>query len=181
MKNKLICILGKSASGKSTVEKELTKHGVNKVISYTTRPIREGEIQGHDYWFIDDAIFKVYLNQKQFYEYTTYNNWYYGINKNDIELSKSNYVAVIEPHGYEQLIHNLGRENIIGIYLTVNDKEKLLRALTREINPNVNEIVRRYSSDIELFKGIEDKVDLVIENNDLQETVSKILEFISKE
>jgi hypothetical protein len=43
----------------------------------------------------------------------------------------------------------------------VPDKERLLRQLNREVDPNVEEIVRRAAADFNDFKGIELKVDLL--------------------
>ncbi|GCD12882.1 AAA family ATPase [Clostridium tagluense] len=174
--HKLICIIGKSGVGKSTIEKEVENQGLKRVISYSTRSPREGEVNGDTYWFVSDTLFNVYLKQGQFSEMSIYNNWRYGTNKNDIKLEEGNHVEVVNPDGYRQLIESLGKENIIGIYLTVDDKERLLRALNREESPNCSEICRRFTSDLTDFKNFEDEVDLVIENVTIDDTVNKILE-----
>lgn len=181
MKNKLILLLGASGTGKSTLEGILEKRlGFKRVISHTTRPIREGETQGMTYHFIDDVAFEVYKQQGAFLETTSYNNWQYGINKHDVDLSKDSYIAVIEPYGYRQLVESLGKENIISILITVDGKERLLRALNREEHPNCREICRRYIADLDLFEGIEKEVDGIIENDkDINKTLNKIIEFIS--
>ena len=55
----IIVLLGASGSGKSTIERELaTHHGFKKVISYTTRPIRNGEENGKDYYFTNNETFE---------------------------------------------------------------------------------------------------------------------------
>jgi len=176
--SKLICILGKSGVGKSTIEKELEKQGLKRVISYTTRKPREGELEGDTYKFVTDLEFNKLVSQNQFIEIAEYNNWRYGTNKDDINLEYGNYVEVVNPEGYKQILANLGKENIIGIYLTVNDKQRLLRALNREETPMCNEICRRFTSDIELFKDIENEVDLVLENNNIDDVVKEIIDYI---
>lgn len=178
---KLYCLLGKSASGKSTVERLLEKKGLKRIISTTTRPIREGEKEGVDYHYISKDEFKALTNKGCLLENTEYRQWHYCIDKNfnQIDLQKHDYVCVIEPHGYQQLIQNLGKENIVGIYIYVDDKERLLRSLHREIQPDCKEICRRFLSDIDLFDKIEDKVDYCIENKLVYDTVEKIYKIIS--
>ena len=177
---KLFCILGKSGVGKSTIEKELENQGLKRIISYTTRKPRESEIDGDTYWFVSDMIFNTYLSQNQFCEIAEYNNWRYGTNKNDIKLETGNYIKVVNPEGYRQLIDGLGRENVVGIYLTVDDKKRLLRALNREQYPMCDEICRRFTADIELFKGIGEEVDLVLENEKVFDVVECIMDYIEK-
>lgn len=178
---KLICLLGKSASGKSTIEKQLEEKGLNRVISYTTRPMREGEQDGINYWYVNDVTFESFLMLDNLIEHTNYRGWHYGVHKDSIDLSKGNYVAVVEPQGYRQIIDKLGRENVIGIYIFINGKERLLRSLCREENPDCREVCRRFISDIELFDGIEKEVDLIVENEYINLTVEQIMNFINKE
>ena len=81
----MIVLIGESASGKSTIEKELVKRGFNKIISYTTRPIRKDETDGIDYHYISKEEFLI--NSKWiFVEYTIYNSWYYGIAKKIVKM-----------------------------------------------------------------------------------------------
>jgi guanylate kinase len=165
-----------SASGKSTVERILEQKGYNRVISCTTRPIRENEIEDVDYHYVTDEEFKKLADSNDLLENTQYREWHYGIRKSDIDFSKDN-ICVIEPNGYRQIKQQLG-EQVIGVYLKVEDKERLLRSLHREVFPDCNEIVRRFISDKELFKGIEDEVDIVIDNWYTYETVDKIVQFV---
>ncbi|APH20920.1 TPA: guanylate kinase [Clostridium botulinum] len=177
---KLYCILGKSASGKSTVEKMLEKKGERRIISTTTRPIREGEQEGVDYHYISEKEFEELKNSNSLLENTQYREWHYCIDKefNNFDLSKNDYVCAIEPHGYKQIIQNVGKENVVGIYIYVEDKERLLRSLHREIQPSCKEICRRYLSDIDLFSNIKSEVDYCIENKLVYNTVNEIYKVI---
>ena len=129
---------------------------MKRVISYTTRPIRENEIDGRDYNYISEEKFATL----DLLENTEYRNWHYGISKNSIDLTKSNYVCVIEPHGYRQIKRAIG-DDAVGILLKVNDRDRLLRVLQRELNPDIDEIWRRFYSDIDLFYGISLEVDYI--------------------
>lgn len=80
----MIVLVGESASGKSSIEKNLVEyHGFNKVVSYTTREPRQGEVDGVDYHFIDDATFYELECAGFFAETAMYNGWHYGTAKND--------------------------------------------------------------------------------------------------
>ena len=169
---KLFILVGESGSGKSTIEKEIHKLGLaNKVISTTTRKPRSYEIEGEDYHFISEMVFKTYLSQGQYAEwsqYTTVNGKaYYGINKNDIKLDRGNYVAVVNPHGARQLINSLG-DDVVVIHIKRNDRDRVLSALNRDESDFDNvfrEAYRRYKADKKDFSGLEDIVKYTVSNS----------------
>lgn len=178
--NKLYCILGKSASGKSTIENLLEEKGLIRLISCTTRPPRENERNGIDYYYVTEQEFENMRLNNLLLEYTEYRGWHYGININQIDMNDDkDYLAVIEPHGYKQIKEKLG-DKVVGIYITVQNKERLIRALNREVNPDVDEIIRRFLSDKELFKGIETEVDYIFENWYSYEVVNNIMKIVKE-
>ena len=75
--NKVI-LVGKAAAGKDHMRKILSGRGFQYGISYTTRPPRESEIDGKDYFFLTDENFKTKINQGYWYEWIEFNGWYYG-------------------------------------------------------------------------------------------------------
>lgn len=154
----MIVIVGESASGKSTIEKELCKRGYKKVISYTTRKPRQGEVDGFDYHFITVEDFREKQKNGFFAETGEYNGWLYGSAVKDCTNDK---VAVLTPHGMRQLKKNK-KLDIFCVYIKTKRRTRLIRMLTR--GDNIEEIKRRDASDIGQFDGIEDEVDNVIEN-----------------
>lgn len=97
----MLILVGGSASGKSTIEKILCeKYGYNKIVSYTTRSPREGEIDGVDYHYISKEEFLEKAQSGFFAEIGVYNGWYYGSAVEDCTNDK---VAVLTPHGMRQL------------------------------------------------------------------------------
>jgi guanylate kinase len=178
--NKLYCLLGKSASGKSTIERLLEEKGLKRLISCTTRPMREKEQHGVDYFYISEQEFESLKNNNKLLEHTEYRGWHYGLSIEQINMDDDkDYIAVIEPHGYRMIKEQLG-DKAVGIYITVQDKERLIRALNREIFPDVDEVVRRFISDKELFKGIEKDIDYIFDNWYSYEVVNQIMKVVEE-
>lgn len=178
--NKLYCLLGKSASGKSTIEKLLEEKGLKRLISVTTRSPRENEKNGVDYYYITEQEFENLKNNNKLLEHTEYRGWHYGLSVEQIDTNDNlDYIAVIEPHGYKMIKEQLG-DKAVGIYITVQDKERLIRALNREIFPDVEEVVRRFISDKDLFKGIEKDIDYIFDNWYSYEVVNSIMKVVEE-
>lgn len=173
----MIVIIGPSASGKSTIEKELVKLGYTNIISYTSRPIRCNEIDHKDYHFITKKEFILRKERKFFAESTVYNDWFYGIAKEDI---RPDAIAVVEPRGFRQLI-KLSEDNniyLISFFIDCPERTRLIRMVNR--GDNLMEIFRRIFSDQGVFQGIDEEVDYVINNNrPIEETVNEIVKYLS--
>lgn len=80
----MIEIIGKNGAGKSYLANKLYYLGFKRNVGYTTRPIRDGEIDGIDYFFITKEKFEEYIVNNDFVEYKIRNGFYYGILKNNI-------------------------------------------------------------------------------------------------
>lgn len=128
--------IGKSGAGKDTFLKKQVALGVDPIISYTTRPMREGEVDGVDYHFVSLVRFLEMLDKGQLAEWRKYdtlvNNqpetWYYGspwLNK------YKDYVGVVTPEGAKEYIKLYGGENIEIVYVVVNDNIREERAKAR--------------------------------------------------
>jgi len=155
----MIVLVGESASGKSSIERYLVEHhGYKKIISYTTREPRENEIDGVDYYFIDEDKFHELECAGFFAETAIYNNWHYGTAKEDYSDDK---IAVLTPHGL-RLLRQIPELNLIVFYIKVPRRDRLIKILQR--GDNIEEAYRRNVSDVGMFDGIEDEVDYVLEN-----------------
>jgi guanylate kinase len=170
----MICLVGCSAAGKSTIERELCKHGLNRIISYTSRPMRKGEINHVDYHFVSDDDF-LYKADKGFYqEKTIYNGWRYGIAAQDCV---DDAIAVVEPTGLAQLKKN-PKLNILSFYIKTDERTRLKRMCDR--GDVLTEMFRRIFSDQGAFNGIENEVNYIVENEDgkLDQAVDEILNIV---
>lgn len=169
----MIVLVGESASGKSSIEKYLVEnYGYSKVVSYTTREPRNGEIDGVDYHFITKSQFRRLKEQGFFAETAVYNGWYYGTAKKDYTNNK---IAVLTPHGLRQ-IKKLKDIDVLSFYISVPRRDRLIKILQR--GDDIEEAYRRSLSDVGQFDGIEDEVDCVINNIGYEKSIKGISEEI---
>ena len=173
MKNILI-LCGKAASGKDTLKRYIVKalelSGIefNNVVNTTTRPPREGEIDGVNYHFCSaEEMTKKILNDEMA-EAVLFNDWVYGTENKALSEDKLN-VGIFNLEGIEALRQN-PNHNIFAVYLDVEDSVRLIRYLNREnmTKEKINEMFRRYKADEIDFADVDDLVDykLTIEDNE---------------
>lgn len=203
---KIFVIIGKSSTGKDTIFKELlnNKHlHLFPIITYTTRPIRDGEEEGLEYHFVNDNTFNDMKDKVV--EYRRYNTKY-GVWTYFTFIDIENIMTYIEYKNFDHIIIGTVEQyksikkyfeekefadTVIPIYIDSNPYNRILRSINRERNnnnPKYDEICRRYLTDEEDFS--EDKIDDIMKelpaeyrvkfnNNDkLNHTVKFISEYI---
>ena len=178
MAYKIIALIGKAGSGKDTILKEILKQEpikYNEIISCTTRPKRENEIDGVNYYFLTPSEFANKILNYEMLEATSFNDWFYGTSYDSLRSGIPN-IGVFNPDGLRALSQNNDIDLTV-YYIQASDKTRLLRQLNRENNPNVAEIVRRYKTDEEDFDDLEfETINLTNESpEDILDIVSKIL------
>lgn len=168
----MIVLCGESASGKTTLLNAIVKDNptYRKVVTYTTRPMRDGEVNGIDYHFISTKKFDKYIKQNFFVEHTQHNGWYYGTAKED--CANANAVLILTPSG----LRSLKRDgyDITSIYLYVDRRSRLINSILR--GDNIEEAYRRSLSDVGMFDGIINEVDCVIDNTEFHMSETEVLE-----
>lgn len=182
-KYKIIALIGKSGSGKDRIMRECLKANpaLHEIISCTTRLPRDNETDGVNYHFVSAETFAETLLKNEMLEASVFNNWCYGTPFSSLSLDDIN-IGVFNPTGIESLqLH----KNIIDLtvyYICVSDKERLIRQLNREKEPNIEEIFRRYKTDEEDFYDLSDLkniIDLTNEKpHDIEKCVRTILDNI---
>lgn len=147
-KIKIVAIIGKSASGKDSIAKEVLRRegaSAHQIISHTSRPPRDCEIDGRDYHFVTAEDFAKAIEEDKMLEVSFFNDWWYGTSIEELSSTAIN-VGVFNPEGIETLLSDERIELDI-YYILASDKTRMLRQLTREENPNIAEICRRYGTD----------------------------------
>ena len=183
---KFIIIAGKSASVKDTILQQILKISTCKpIVSTTSRPKRDNEQEGKDYFYISKDEFIDLIEENAFIEYRKYNTlvngekdtWYYGIRKNNKYNDNINYIVVLDFEGARSFINHYGADNCKLCYIYCDDEKRKQRAMKR---PNFDETEwnRRSEDDakklslktfIENFRDVETEIfDNINENNYIQ-------------
>ena len=163
--SKIFYLMGKSASGKDTIYKEIKEQlpTFKSIVIYTTRPIREGEKEGVEYFFVDDDKVEQLQKQGKIIELREYNTvhgiWkYFTVDDGQFD-SEEHLLAIGTLESYVKLKTYFGAEKLVPLYVEVEDGLRLERALSRERKqkqPKYEEMCRRFLADAEDFS--EDKL-----------------------
>lgn len=184
---RVIAICGKSGSGKDTIVKEILKRYPNlfkPIVSYTTRPSRENEKEGIDYYFITKSEMANKIVNNEMLEVSEFNNWFYGTAINSLSDDCIN-IGVYNLDGLEYLCQNEQDIDNLIFYINTSDKTRLIRSLNREEHPDVDEIVRRYGTDKNDFNSFDvrecDGIELQNEKEeDLDKCITSIVNTAKK-
>lgn len=184
---KIIAICGEAGSGKDRLLQEVIKIDqegfnpiFNPIISCTTRPKRDNEIEGKNYFYLTDSEFQNKINNNEMLEYTKFRNWYYGTCLSTLREDKIN-IGVFNPEGIEKLRFD-PRVELIVYRIAAAARTRLMRQLKREYSPDIDEIFRRYKTDEIVFSNLDfDYIILPNETeNDLIQAAAKIAFFSDK-
>lgn len=170
----LIVLLGKSGSGKSTIERKLADYGYTKIISYTTRENRAHETNGLDYHFVTKEEFEDLLRNNYFATHLTFNDHYYGAAKKDCT---DNTVIVIAKDSIPQ-VNKLNNTNVTTFYIDAGPVTRFSRMIKR--GDRLTKTIKSLIHDHKEFKDVEHQVDYVINNGNNNKGFHKILELINE-
>ena len=193
---KIFLLMGKSTSGKDTIYRELVKDenlALKKVIPYTTRPMRDGETDGVQYFFKDENGYLHLKAEGKIIEertyHTNYGPWvYFTVDDGQIDLSSGNYLVIGTLESYCYIRDYFGKENVVPLLIDVDAKIRLTRAMHREEkqeHPKYDEMCRRFLADEEDFS--EEKIrDAGVEkrfhnNAEIADCIKEITEYITQE
>lgn len=138
----MLVMIGASASGKTEIAKILIKkYGLTKLVTYTTRKMRKGEVDGIDYHFISIKEFERKKRKKEFLETAEYHNTFYGSPREGADEKK---VIIVEPKGANSIFKK-GIPNTIFIYLETDQLIRRVRMLNR--GDNLEDVETRFKED----------------------------------
>lgn len=159
---RIVYLMGKSSTGKDTIYKKLIENNtacLQKIIPYTTRPIRKGEHDGVEYFFTDEEGFCRLTESGRVIEHRAYHTYhglwrYFTVDDGQIELEKKDYICIGTLESYESTKAYFGEEKLVPVLIELDDGVRLQRALDRERKqavPKYEEMCRRFLADSEDF------------------------------
>lgn len=188
---KIIYLMGKSSSGKDTIYQRLLASGLKleRLVPYTTRPIRAGETEGVEYHFTDDAGLAAIRSAGKLVELREYHTchgiWRYFTAVDDsMNLAENNYILIGTIEAYRRMTDYFGQEALLPVLIELDDGVRLQRALDRERqqdHPKYEEMCRRFladSADFSEEKIAEAGIGRRFQNNDLDQCLEEITAYI---
>ena len=191
----IYCLMGKSASGKDTIYNRLLameRLHLRRVVPYTTRPMRSGEIDGQTYVFCTEQQVAEFDEAGKIIElrayHTVYGIWkYFTADDGQICLAESDYLMIGTLEAYEQIRDYFGTDKVCPVYVEVDDGLRLQRALDRERaqdQPKYAEMCRRFLADEEDFS--EENLERAgitkrFQNTDLDQVTQEIASYMNAE
>lgn len=185
-KIKVVALMGKAGAGKDALlHKIMEKYGDEfaSIISCTSRPPREGEVDGVNYHFLTSEQFAEKLMDGDMIEAVVFRDWCYGTSYDSLNPDKIN-IGVYNPQGVGILLDMEYDIDLYPIMVNCKDKTRLLRQLNRESDPDCKEIVRRFEADAEDFgNSVWDKINLPDDHphSEIHNEVYSSLDFLASE
>ena len=158
-----VIFIGKSCSGKTHLAQHLSnKRGFRRVITTTTRPPIEGEVNGVDYYFVTKSQFKEMINKNKFAEYVKRGEQYYGTTKEELTIP-GKAVMVLDKEGAQKVRDILGDKCFV-IYVNADNKTREQRALNRK-KIDMDEWTERCMIDNREFLNYYSVANTVVDNS----------------
>jgi len=181
--NKIIVIGGPSGVGKGTLISDLVRQhpSYQHVTAMTTRPLREGEVQGGNYFHISNAEFQKKLESGEIIEHTVHFGNYYGISKKIVEDILKRGKTPIKDCDYIGLFAlraAFGVENVISIWLDAPFEEVVKRLRGR--GGSEQDIYNRINDYHEHVKTSRGHYSHFVNNLDMQQCIKDIITIIEK-
>ena len=178
-KKKIIAFFGPSAAGKDTLARklyEMCPGDLHWIVSHTTRPPRDYEVDGKDYHFITVEQFTQMMLNYELMEATSYREWFYGTAYSSLSDDKIN-IGVFNLEGMKCITEDNSLD-VVPVYVQASDKTRLQRSLQREENPDCHEICRRFMADKKEFQDIEFEHYIIFneEGYDVETTLKALLD-----
>lgn len=181
-KKKLIVISGPSGVGKGVVIKQLLQDlsCLELAVSATTRPIRSGEVNKKDYYFLTNIAFDEAITNDSFIEYCDVHGNRYGTLKEEVErINSNNKIGLVEIDTQGAKKIKTSFPEILSIFIAPPTLNDLRVRLEQRQTESSEEIQRRVTNAEEELKKIQD-YDFVVINDTIQNSRNEIITIITK-
>lgn len=173
----MLVLSSPSGAGKSTISKELLKRdtGISMSISATTRPMRPGETEGVEYYFVDQKKFDAMVKGGDFLEHATVFENSYGTPKAPVEKilgSGRDVLFDVDWQGAQQLAQN-ARDDLVSVFIlppSIEELERRLHGRAQDSDEVVKKRMAKATSEMSHWDGY----DYIIINEDVETSVSQV-------
>lgn len=159
---KIFYLMGKSSSGKDTIFKRLLENkelSLYTIVPYTTRPIRAGETEGTEYFFVGEEELQRIEAEGKLIELRAYHTFhgvwkYFTVDDKQVDLINHDYLVIGTVESYHRTKEYFGAASVEPILIDLEDGIRLQRAIDREKSqdkPKYQELCRRFLADAEDF------------------------------
>ncbi|MEA1883057.1 MAG: guanylate kinase [Thermotogota bacterium] len=175
-KGLLFVVTGPSGAGKTTLMRRLMEEHseLHFSVSFTTRPPRKNEIDGKDYWFVDEKTFFQMVQSNDLLEYAEVHGYYYGTSKEYVEsqLNKSNILMDIDVQGALNVKRALPDSAVC--FVAPPDYEEMKKRLVNRATESERDLKKRLDDAVDELKKIE-HFDYLIVNTEKDRASSELL------
>lgn len=191
---KIFYLMGKSSSGKDTIYKRLmadTSLGLKNIVLYTTRPIRQGERDGVEYYFVSEDRLSEFLQSQKVIEMREYDTccgvWkYFTVDTGEVDPGRQSYLMIGTLESFVRTRDYYGADQVVPLLIELDDGIRLQRALDRERgqdHPKYSEMCRRFLADEADFspeKRSAAGITREFVNEDLEQCLLELREYIRR-
>jgi len=180
----MLVLSSPSGAGKTTISRLLLERdsGLTMSVSVTTRPIRPGEVEGRDYYFVDPTEFNLMVNRRDLLEHAKVFDNYYGTPRKPVEQALQDghdIIFDIDWQGAQQLAQE-AREDLVSVFILPPSTEELDRRLHSRARDPADVVAKRMAkAPDEMSHWAE--YDFIIVNNDVEESVSEVQAILAAE
>jgi guanylate kinase len=180
----LLVLSSPSGAGKTTIAHRLiaADPGLTLSVSVTTRPPRQGEIDGRDYRFIDRQRFDEMLAQGEFLEHATVFGHNYGTPRRPIEEALADgrdIVGDVDWQGAQQLTERV-RRDLVSVFVLPPSLEALRTRLQSRAQDSASVVSARMAKSAQETSHWSE-YDYVIINHDIEESIAQAQAIVTAE
>ncbi len=180
----VVILSGASSVGKGAIRKALLEDpdlDLFYSISMTTRPKRDDEVDGKDYYFVDHSEFAQAVKDKSLLEYTEFNGYYYGTPKEQVNFLRSvgkNVLIEVEAQGVGPIKLNI--PDAVAFFVMPTSLEELEKQINTLYNDDKASAQRRLNK-AKMDMEIAPLFNNIVYNDDPEKAHMTIKEIILKE
>ena len=183
-KGLMVVLSSPSGAGKTSLCKQIIKNDINTImsVSVTTRPKRKSEVEGKDYFFLNEKKFFNKKNKDFFIETAKVFDYYYGTPKDFVEatlLKGKDIIFDIDWQGTQKLI-DYSRMDVVSIFIlppSTNELKKRLKKRAEDSDQIVEKRMAKAKSEISHWI----EYDYVLINNNIEQCLNQIFQIIYAE